>query len=1063
MEIDRVRHGSRGGSFFLLRGKDIAEFFVNSQSRILRVPQPKLLQALTRGVSVSLPPSSLGSVTWSRRTTRFCTQHDSELDRPNNFSELQFLSSYNPGDACRHLKFGGVSTSVLPIGIAYHIDNGGKIKFMCLSNLHLAFVISFDDHHDDKPHPSFEFVDLLRPTDDGRRTNEEVEICLVGFSFPRTAIQVNRATQRHVRGVDLSTMFTPNPREPWSPSRIVKERVHSSANAWDIACLWHGDERMAERNTCLQAWLAACVAAQCSNEVINSIKVDTRLMNKVELACVSNLVAQLDLLEYYKPKEAINDFSSGEFNREGKFVIHNIRFKSRVRPSQLTRVVMTDVHGREYTGNAQGARGKQTTIRLNDNRRGIGALSTVKVLGRQELTNPEKAHDELLFHILTNKKDLRTSPFVRSIWFPTWKDIHDLPEVVEEWDTDFILSGMGLNDSQRTVVQAMVGEQPIVVTHGPPGTGKTTTIAAASRIWDLCGFPVWIVAHSNVAVKNIAETLFKKEVDFKLIVWTKEFYVEWHEHLYHEIQEKVRRSDELPADKVAMERELEGSRIILSTLSMISNPSLYDNGTFDIIPVERLVIDEASQINIFEFTHPRRLQHIFVRFQSVLQKVCFFGDPKQHRMPLPIGDFISSAVYDGRLHSQHAIKDPSCLVFVNVSPPQGLEERAGEVQTIVHLVQTYHKMNFCVITPYDAQRAAIETGLKNAELPWDSVYNLDSFQGNEADYVLVSVVRSSVPGFLASLQRMNVLLTRCRKGLIIVTSRGFLSSGGHGTLLGRLARYWESIHKGFEWIDWRDIANGTANLPGAPSHPRSAAPRMVPFSVPGASYSVAYPTDPLWPPSNRAVSQQSPNGVASQIPNLENLDHFPRLSQRKSPILPGSWAARDFPSFSIPKPRVKYSSASFVQAPGGAHAAQMTPSSMTPSSSSTKIPLPKNGAGLSTSNTRAGVQGVPRNEETSTSTHQYHRHSLLNRKSTAKEAAKKTKARVPPNPVATAPPSGKYPTTATPQPSKAKATQKPVATTRAPLHGKHQATATAQSSTGSRPLGNFIKSIVVYA
>lgn len=61
---------------------------------------------------------------------------------------------------------------------------------------------------------------------------------------------------------------------------------------------------------------------------------------------------------------------------------------------------------------------------------------------------------------------------------------------------------------------------------GPPGTGKTTTIAAASRIWDLCKLPVWIVAHSNVAVKNIAETLFKKDVDYRLLV-SKEFYEEW--------------------------------------------------------------------------------------------------------------------------------------------------------------------------------------------------------------------------------------------------------------------------------------------------------------------------------------------------------------------------------------------------------------------------------------------------------------------------------------------------------------------------------------------------------
>ena len=77
---------------------------------------------------------------------------------------------------------------------------------------------------------------------------------------------------------------------------------------------------------------------------------------------------------------------------------------------------------------------------------------------------------------------------------------------------------------------------------------------------------------------------------------------------------------------------------------MISNPSLHDNGTFDIIPVERLVIDEAPQINIFEFVVSDYfpsfrlqflsldlLQHIFVRFQSILQKVRFFGDPKQRK------------------------------------------------------------------------------------------------------------------------------------------------------------------------------------------------------------------------------------------------------------------------------------------------------------------------------------------------------------------------------------------------------------------------------------------------
>jgi regulator of nonsense transcripts 1 len=103
---------------------------------------------------------------------------------------------------------------------------------------------------------------------------------------------------------------------------------------------------------------------------------------------------------------------------------------------------------------------------------------------------------------------------------------------------------MNLNPSQGAVVRAMIGTSAVEIVHGesiilfggsfqltsrfegPPGTGKTTTIAAACTIWDQLQLPVWVVAHSNVAVKNIAETLSKRRVKFKLLV-SKEFYEEW--------------------------------------------------------------------------------------------------------------------------------------------------------------------------------------------------------------------------------------------------------------------------------------------------------------------------------------------------------------------------------------------------------------------------------------------------------------------------------------------------------------------------------------------------------
>ncbi|KAJ7576715.1 AAA domain-containing protein, partial [Mycena floridula] len=98
---------------------------------------------------------------------------------------------------------------------------------------------------------------------------------------------------------------------------------------------------------------------------------------------------------------------------------------------------------------------------------------------------------------------------------------------------------------------------------------------------------------------------------------------------------------------------------------------------------------------------------------------------------------------------------------------------------------------FCIITPYDAQREAIQNELKAQNLPWESVFNVDSFQGNEEKYILISAVRSDKPGFLTSINRMNVMLTRCKAGMLIVTSRAFLRGSGRQTLLGKLAAFWE--------------------------------------------------------------------------------------------------------------------------------------------------------------------------------------------------------------------------------------------------------------------------------
>ena len=67
-------------------------------------------------------------------------------------------------------------------------------------------------------------------------------------------------------------------------------------------------------------------------------------------------------------------------------------------------------------------------------------------------------------------------------------------------------------------------------------------------------------------------------------------------------------------------------------------------------------------------------------------------------------------------------------------------------------------------------------------LPW--------LAGNERDYIIVSLVRSKALGFLEDFRRTNVMLTRCKRGMYIVTSWPFVWQKASDTLVGRMAGAW---------------------------------------------------------------------------------------------------------------------------------------------------------------------------------------------------------------------------------------------------------------------------------
>jgi superfamily II DNA or RNA helicase len=142
---------------------------------------------------------------------------------------------------------------------------------------------------------------------------------------------------------------------------------------------------------------------------------------------------------------------------------------------------------------------------------------------------------------------LNASPWITNIWFPD----NDKPLV---WPSYFSNSGSSptlsepeaettqlsqdvpsglvqLNPSQQEAVNTMLSdmdEHRITIIQGPPGTGKTSVIAAFVQLAISMGFTgIWLVAASNVAVKNIAEKLAKIGfTNWRLLV-SQDFHYEW--------------------------------------------------------------------------------------------------------------------------------------------------------------------------------------------------------------------------------------------------------------------------------------------------------------------------------------------------------------------------------------------------------------------------------------------------------------------------------------------------------------------------------------------------------
>ena len=450
-------------------------------------------------------------------------------------------------------------------------------------------------------------------------------------------------------------------------------------------------------------------------------------------------------------------------------------------------------------------------------------------------------------------EDLNSNPYL----FDLFSKIHSSEKFGSETKTPpgsppLQAQNLNLNQSQIEAVNAIVANDYLKIIHGPPGTGKTTTLIEAIIQLIQKGEKVLVSAPSNTAVDNIAKGLLKYNVKIlrignttkvdedilantpdgkmqdskeqkdikKLKIKAEELRKMAHQYKRHFGREEGNQKRLLLAEVKKIRQEirkirdyfystqLEKADVILGTPIGISD-NLNSKTPFD-----TLIIDEAGQTLeplawlLFPFAQkwvlagdpfqlpPTVLSRDAEKMglnQSILEQsitncedIYFLNT--QYRMREAIASFSSAYFYNNLLlsaennsnvHEEHILfYDTAGTGFEEETGEDGMSlMNSGELSVISNIIEQLNieAKNITFISPYSAQ---IELAKKNLAKEI-KIKTIDSFQGQENECIIISLVRSNEEaniGFLSDYRRMNVALTRAKEKLIIVGDSSTLAN-----------------------------------------------------------------------------------------------------------------------------------------------------------------------------------------------------------------------------------------------------------------------------------------------